>query len=140
MILTGPVVLPRPDQVTPINRLLASVLSSVLPSFEVGDPLEVDKITGNKTWQHYISNDPLFWRGGVKARQGQAGLDAIASLNLSNVISPFIVLHGANDEITYKEGIVKLMKEAASFDKQEIEIEGARHHLLLERESLKRKP
>lgn len=66
-----------------------------------------------------LSNDPLAWRGGLKAQWAMAIHDAMEHIkeNLPKIEWPFIVLHGDADQLTMVEGSKMLEQKASSKDK-----------------------
>ena len=66
-----------------------------------------------------LNNDPLAWRGGLKARWAIAIYDAMEDIKmkLTEIEWPFLVLHGDADQLTMVEGSIMLEKNASSKDK-----------------------
>lgn len=66
-----------------------------------------------------LSNDPLAWKGGLKAQWAMAIHDAMEHIkeNLPKIEWPFIVLHGDADQLTMVEGSMMLEEKASSKDK-----------------------
>ena len=66
-----------------------------------------------------MTNDPLAWKGGLKARWAMAIHDAMEHIkeNLTKIEWPFLVLHGDADQLTMVDGSVMLEEKAASQDK-----------------------
>ena len=66
-----------------------------------------------------LTNDPLAWKGGLKARWAMAIHDAMEHIkeNLAKIEWPFLVLHGDADQLTMVDGSVMLEEKAASQDK-----------------------
>mgnify|MGYP000002367630 CR=1 FL=1 len=66
-----------------------------------------------------LTNDPLAWKGGLKARWAMAIHDAMEHIkeNLTKIEWPFLVLHGDADQLTMVDGSVMLEEKAASQDK-----------------------
>ncbi|XP_078342764.1 monoglyceride lipase-like isoform X1 [Oculina patagonica] len=79
-----------------------------------------------------LTNDPLAWKGGLKAQWAMAIHDAMEHIkeNIPKIEWPFIVLHGDADQITMVEGSMMLEQKASSKDKT-IKIYPGFYHKLL---------
>lgn len=66
-----------------------------------------------------MANDPLAWKGGLKAQWAMAIHYAMEHIkeNLPKIDWPFLVLHGDADQLTMVEGSIMLEKKASSKDK-----------------------
>ena len=66
-----------------------------------------------------LSNDPLAWKGGLKAKWAMAIHDAMENIkeNLPKIEWPFLVLHGDADQLTMVEGSKMMEQKASSKDK-----------------------
>ena len=135
-VLTGPLI--RSDMThgegSHFKRLIAKKASKFAPSLQGGDRLSYTEITSNPLYIQKIKEDPLFWKGYFKARQTHATFQALDRLDMQfeKVVVPLLVLHGSEDTITQPEGSQLLVTEASSTDQEFIEVEGMKHHLILE--------
>lgn len=81
-------------------------------------------------------SDPLVYTGSIRVKTGYEILRISTYLqqNLSRLRVPFLVLHGAADNVTDPEASKKLHEEASSTDKTFKLYEGLLHDLLFEPE------
>ncbi|XP_022791483.1 monoglyceride lipase-like isoform X2 [Stylophora pistillata] len=88
--------------------------------------------TASRGMVSILTNDPLAWKGGLKAKWAMAIHDAMEVIkgNLTKIEWPFLVLHGDADQLTMVEGSVMLEEKAASKDKT-IKIYPGFYHKLL---------
>jgi len=140
MVLTGPSIKLDPAVATPLNVLLASVLSRVLPEFALSG-IDVRDVTSDKFWQEVKECDPLHHQGGFKALHSQVLLDALKDLETKyvQVRTPYLILHGALDTLSSTEGSIQFYKQTPVYDKTLIIVPGALHNLYLERDRIKDK-
>jgi len=141
LILTAPLV--RSDNthglLSPVNRVLAKVVTVFSPSFQAGGVIEPSEVTNNQLVIKQIQQDNLFWKGQFKARHTDASFRALDELNrqFSKVVIPLLVLHGLEDTITQPEGSKALVEGSRSRDKQLVTLAKKKHHLILETDGYK---
>jgi len=141
LVLTGPLV--RSDNthgvLSPVNRVLAKVMTVISPSFQAGGVIEPSEVTSNQVVIKQIKKDNLFWKGQYKARHTHASFRALDKVNsqFGKVVTPFLVLHGLEDTITQPEGSKALVAGARSRDKQLVTLARKKHHLIQETDGYK---
>jgi acylglycerol lipase len=137
-IISSPL-LAVPEDVSPILLGLAGVLGSLTPWLPV-DRLESGSISRDQAEVDAYDTDPLVYRGPILARTGAqlaAGIKDTGE-KLSRVKTPFLVIHGTDDDIAPPAGGQRLFEEASSVDKSIHLQEGGYHELLndLDRETV----
>jgi acylglycerol lipase len=118
LVLSG-IVLKPGESITPVVKLLARVLSVVVPRMGVS-VLDASTISRDKEVVDAYVNDPLVCRGKVPARMGAELLDMMEKYlppKLGEVKLPLLILHGGEDRLSNKEGSVLLYNRASSTDK-----------------------
>jgi len=138
LVLVGPLIHLDPKMAGCFLKSLAAMLSKVWPSFSLTG-IDVKLVTSDPEWQKKKTEDPLHYNGGAKARQGHLTIQALDSLpaQFSQLTLPYLILHGANDQICSPSGSEALHKEASSADKTLKVVEGALHNLYAEKESIR---
>ena len=117
IILSGPL-LTVADDVSPLLIGISKIMSRIAPKLATTkldgadisrDPKEVEK----------YDNDPLNYRGGIRARVGAEMLKGIQHVesNLAEFKNPFLVMHGTADKLTDPKGSQALYENASSADK-----------------------
>ena len=109
--LSAPAVEPDPEMATPLLVFLARRLSSLLPKVPL-DPLPSKFLSRDKTVVEQYLNDPLVYKGGVRARFACEMLDAMAKcFSLARTQTekvPLLLLHGGADKVIDPHGSAKL--------------------------------
>lgn len=138
LVLMGPLIHLDPKVAGRFMKSLAAMLSKVWPSFSLAG-IDVKMVTSDPEWQKKKTEDPLHYHGGAKARQGHCTIKVLDSLpdRFSQLTLPYLILHGANDQICSPSGSEALHKEAGSTDKTLKVIEGALHNLYAEKEPIR---
>jgi len=138
LVLMGPLIHLDPKLAGSFMKCLASMLSKVWPSFSLTG-IDVKMVTSDPEWQKKKTEDPLHYHGGAKARQGHLTIEALDSLptQFSQLTLPYLILHGAGDQICSPSGSEALHKEASSADKTLKLVEGALHNLYAEKEPIR---
>jgi alpha-beta hydrolase superfamily lysophospholipase len=120
-----------------LERKLAPWLSSKLPKLQMNkidpnllshDPSVVDK---------YV-NDPLCVTHGVTARLGDEVLQAIdrALAYAEEITTPYLLLRGTADKITFRQGVVDFHAKTKSVSKTFVEIPDYYHEIFNEKDSI----
>jgi len=143
MVLNGPLVVPGPQvlgmdfRATPfrtfISRAFLSFLSWFIPETSVGGP-NLNFVTRDLEIHDMLNKDLLRWTGGCKVRLLLAFVNCLDdNINsLSDVRTPFLVLHGSEDILCNPVGSHLLYRRSRTEDKQVKIFEGSRHQLFLE--------
>ncbi|KAJ9678101.1 hypothetical protein PVL29_022864 [Vitis rotundifolia] len=135
VVLTSPAVGVKPSH--PIFTVLAPVVSFFIPRYQCR-AANKQGITVSRDPAALLAkySDPLVYTGSIRVKTGYEILRISTYLqqNLSRLRVPFLVLHGAADNVTDPEASKKLHEEAASTDKRFKLYEGLLHDLLFEPE------
>ena len=134
IILTGPAVAVG-DDISPLLIRVSKLMSGIAPRLATTvldgnlisrDPAEVEK----------YNNDPLNYRGGIRARVGAEMLKAIQHVeaNPASFKNPVLIMHGTADGITAPRGSQALYDGASSADKTLRMWDGLYHELINEPE------
>lgn len=118
-ILMAPLIEVDPSMGTPFNILMARMLSSFLPWVQISG-VKKDFVTRDDKERERMREDPLYWSGGIKVKQGYAGLKALESLEarMDRIQLPLFIQQGAEDKVVRPEGAEKLFKAVGSEDKE----------------------
>lgn len=105
MILSGAALMPDPAVATPTKIALANALSNFLPKMPL-DSLPPEAICGNAAVVSDYLNDPLVYKGGVRARLGVELLKAMAEVNAAaaEIKIPLMVQYGTQDQLCLPDG------------------------------------
>lgn len=135
VVLTSPAVGVKPPH--PIFTVLAPVVSFFIPRFQCR-AANKQGISVSRDPAALLAkySDPLVYTGSIRVKTGYEILRISTYLqqNLSRLRVPFLVLHGAADNVTDPEASKTLHEEAASTDKTFKLYEGLLHDLLFEPE------
>ena len=104
--------------VSPGLIMVARALSLLLPKIGL-DVIEASAISQDKAVVDAYVNDPLVYRGKIKARLGAELIKAIQSLpsQMLRISLPILVMHGTADRLSDPRGSEKLYDRAGSEDK-----------------------
>src|SRR4051794_26733871 len=93
--------------------------------------LDSSTLTFNETARENYDNDPLVYRGGIRARFGAEMLDATFDLtkNLASITTPLMIIHGSRDSICHPSGSQQLQQHSGSQDLTLKMCTGAGHEL-----------
>ncbi|KAL9960136.1 hypothetical protein ACROYT_G033546 [Oculina patagonica] len=132
IVLSAPAILANPETATRCMIFLGKIVSRILPSFQVVGSENSSLLSRDPEQVAALTNDPLAWKGGLKAQWAMAIHDAMEHIkeNIPKIEWPFIVLHGDADQITMVEGSMMLEQKASSKDKT-IKIYPGFYHKLL---------
>jgi len=138
LVLMGPLIHLDPKMAGCFMKTMAAMLSKVCPSFSLSG-IDVKLVTSDPEWQKTKKEDPLHYHGGAKARQGHLTIKVLDSLpdQFPKLTLPYLILHGANDQLCSPSGSEALHKEASSTDKTLKIVEGALHNLYAEKEPIR---
>jgi len=143
MILNGPLIVPGPQigpidfRSTPIRTFISKtvlqLLSWIIPNVPIGRP-NLNIITSDKQAQAMMSKDALRWTGGCKVMLLLAFVYCLDdNINqLTDVITPFLIVHGDNDKLCNPIGSELLYRRSKVEDKSLKIFPGACHQLFLE--------
>lgn len=143
MILNGPLIVPGPQigpidfRSTPartfISKTVLQLLSWLIPNVPLGRP-NLDIITRDKEAQAMMLKDTLRWTGGCKVMLLLAFVYCLDdNINqLTDVITPFLIVHGDNDKLCNPIGSELLYRRSQVTDKTLKIFPGACHQLFLE--------
>jgi acylglycerol lipase len=135
LVLSG-AALKAGDSITPLAKLMAQVLSRLLPRMGIST-LDATAISRDKAVVDAYVNDPLVYRGKVCARLGSELLtmmDKYLPARMSELKLPLLIMHGKADRLTNQEGSTLLYNAASSQDKTLKFYEGFYHEIYNEPE------
>jgi len=140
MVLMGPLIKPDPETASPFQQFMARVTSQVLPRLELGG-VDINVVTSDPVERRKLIGDQLRYHGGLKALMGNTMLDGMNSLeqNFSKVKSPYLIILGSEDKLSYIDGSKEFHKLSGSRDKTFSVIQNGFHNLYLERENIRQK-
>lgn len=117
-VLMAPLIEVDPSMGTPLNIFLARILKSAIPWIQISG-VKKDFVTRDRDEVERMHNDPLYWSGGIKVKQGYAGLQALEVLEekMSSIQLPMLIQQGDEDKIVRPQGAEKLYNTIASEDK-----------------------
>jgi len=138
MVLMGPLIALDPAMATPLKVFMAKAASRFLPSFSLGG-IDPALVTSDQAWIDARIGDTLIHHGGYKALHSHVLLTTLKQLGskYSEVKTPYLLLHGAEDKICSPEGSKDFHKQSASEDKTLTIVESGLHNLYLEREEIR---
>jgi acylglycerol lipase len=134
LVVSGPAV--RPVASSALLRRLAGVLSTVVPNLGVV-ALDADqKISRDPEVVRAYQEDPLVYRGKLKARTGAEILATMESLpaRLPRLSMPLLLLHGTADQICAPAGSVMVRESVSAPDTTLLQYPGLYHELFNEPE------
>lgn len=138
LVLSSPALKVHPKQ-SPLLRRIAPVLARFLPALSAPGLKRTDA-TRDPVMNRSFDEDPLTYKGGVRAATGNQILLATANLldHTDAFTLPLYLFHGAEDRITDPEGTKTLYERAPSEDKTLRLFEGGLHETLndLDRETV----
>ncbi|MBA3534238.1 MAG: alpha/beta hydrolase [Ardenticatenales bacterium] len=117
LVLSG-IALQIGDDVPAFVKKIGSVLSTVLPSFPVGE-IGKNTLSRDPEVDRRINADPLHYRGKMKARMGHEMLQAAmeSRTRVHQMALPVLIMHGENDKVTNPAGSKFLYETVGSSDK-----------------------
>lgn len=135
-LILSAIVLKPGESITPLVKLMARVLSVLLPHMGVS-VIDASTISRDKAVVDAYVNDPLVYRGKVPARMGAELLNVMEKYlppRLVEIKLPLLIMHGSEDRLSNKEGSVLLYEKASSPDKTLKIYEGFYHEIYNEPE------
>ncbi len=132
LILTG-ATLSTPTDVAAITIFAARILSLILPKVGLY-VIDAESISRDKSVVNAYINDPLVYRGKIRARLGVELIKAmgIVKRQISEIHLPILVMHGAADRLSDPQGSEMLYQKASSADKTLRVYEGYYHEIFNE--------
>jgi len=121
------------SSVTSAQILAARVLSAVLPKMGVG-VLDASTISQDQAVVDAYVNDPLVYRGKIRARLGAELLKTLQALpgQMPRINLPILIMLGKADQLSDPEGSKMLYEKVASRDKTLRLYEGFYHEIFNE--------
>ncbi len=119
--------------ITPLQILAARVLSAVLPKMGVS-VLDSSAISQDQAVVDAYDNDPLVYRGKIRARLGAELLRTLQALpdQMPQINLPILIMQGKADQLSDPEGSKMLYEKVASKDKTLRLYEGQYHEIFNE--------
>ncbi len=138
VVLDGLVVSGPAGEVTAgsaLQRRLAGVLSALVPNLGVA-ALATEQISRDPAVVRAYQQDPLVYRGKIKARTGAEILATMAGLpaRLPRLAMPLLLLHGTDDRICALTGSAMVHDTVSSADKTLHRYQGLYHEVFNEPE------
>jgi len=123
------------SSVTSVQILAARVLSAVLPKIGVS-VLDSSAISQDQAVVDAYDNDPLVYRGKIRARLGAELLKTLQALpdQTPRINLPILIMQGKADQLSDPEGSKMLYEKVASKDKTLRLYEGQYHEIFNEPE------
>jgi alpha-beta hydrolase superfamily lysophospholipase len=134
LVLSAPLLL-VPAYISPLTVQVSRLLSRLLPKLPV-QGFAYTRASRDPRVIEQIVNDPLYYKGKIRARTGAAMLEGMGetSRRMEELRVPLLVLHGEKDEIVELRCSHALVDRASSSDKILELFPETMHHLLLEPE------
>lgn len=140
-IASGPLIILHPHtRPNKITRLMSPLLANCLPKFKIDTGLDLDGITSDERFKHFLQNDkpmsvPLigsfkqindFMKRGEKLYKNQGNLIE------NNCVKdkPFLIQHGEADTINDPKGSIKFIDDCPATDKTLKLYPNMRHSIL----------
>jgi acylglycerol lipase len=134
LVLSGPAVTATAGSA--LTRSLAGVLSALVPNLGLADLRADQKISRDPEVIRAYREDPLVYRGRIKARSGAEIMAAMKSLPaaLPRLSMPLLILHGTEDQISPPAGSTMVHEAVSSPDKTLRRYPGLYHEVFNEPE------
>lgn len=138
-VLMGPLILPDPNEATPVKVTAARFVAWLCPYFPVGR-LRSELITRDEEMLGRINKDELVYQGAIKAQWACACLDLLLQnkSSLNQFSTPFFILHGELDGLCALAGSKILYEVAPVKDKTLKVFPQALHNLYVETQDTRR--
>ena len=123
------------SSVTSVQIVAARILSAVLPKIGVS-VLDSSAISRDQAVVDAYDNDPLVYRGKIRARLGAELLRTLQALpqQVPQINLPILIMHGKEDQLSDPEGSKMVYEKVASKDKTLRLYEGLYHEIFNEPE------
>ena len=117
LILSGATIKPG-SSLSSIKIALARLLSLIMPKLGI-DVIDASAISQDKSVIDAYINDPLVYRGKIRARLGAELIKVMQSLpsQMPRICKPILILSGTNDRLSNSEGSQLLFERISSRDK-----------------------
>jgi len=137
MVLMGPLIELAPETAGTCMKLLARIASKIAPNFALGG-IDPKLVTSDDSWIKKKEEDPLHYKGGMKAQHGMVLISVLDSLHerFGDVSTNYLILHGEEDKICKPEGSQRLHEATVSKDKTLKVVKGGLHNLYVESEPI----
>jgi len=125
--------LKKPSDAGPLLVTTARILSKVVP--EIGlYVIDADGISRDGSVVQAYVNDPLVYRGKIRARLGIELLDTMETVRnqVGKLYIPILIMHGTSDRLSSPENSGMLYSDSGSRDKTLKMYEGFYHEILNE--------
>lgn len=134
LVLSGPAVTATAGSA--LAKRLAPVLSAVVPDLGVASLDAEEKISRDPDVVRAYRDDPLVYRGKIKARTGAEILAVMQNLpaGLPRLSVPLLILHGTDDQICPLTGSMTVHEAVSSTDKTLHRYPGLYHEVFNEPE------
>ena len=121
------------SSVSPAQILAAPVLSVLLPKMGVS-VIDASTISQDQAVVDAYVNDPLVYRGKIRARQGAEFLKILQTLpsQMAEINLPILIMYGTVDRLSDPEGSKTLYERVGSEDKTLKQYEGFYHEIFNE--------
>ncbi len=135
LITTAALVEVNPD-LSPFLLKISGLLSALFPKLPTLK-LDLDHLSTNPDIREKVTRDPLYYKGGLRARTGKEILKAAekATEIIKAFRFPLLAMHGGDDQITKPGSSRTLADSVQSPDKELIIYPGAFHELVNETNS-----
>jgi len=133
LVLSGPALDVKPQDKSFVAVLAAKILSAWLPKLQVAH-LPVSGISRDRQILHRFLNDPLVYKGGMRARWVEQALKTqdFVFERTASVTLPLLVFHGSSDQLVPLCASQRLVAHAGSTDKTLHVLPGGYHEILFE--------
>lgn len=137
LILSG-AVLKIPAGQSPLLIAAARMLSILLPKMGVKRVLDASGISRDKSVVDAYVNDPLVYRGKIRARFAAEILKAVLELSndMTSINIPILIMHGTADRLSDPQGSRMLFERVGSNDRTLKLYEGFYHEIFNEPDHL----
>ena len=132
-LITSGALLKLDEEIPALLLHIVPILSYLFPKLPT-QPIEKKYVTSSESELKKYMEDPLIYRGGVKAR---VAYEMIRNVNyvrskFGQVELPILVLHGDSDKLVNPAGSIQLYEKSSSVDKSLQLYEGFYHEILNE--------